>query len=259
MMNSMKISSLVLATLLCSCSSLERSPEATAQANAPTPSEPIQATTAAATPAPPPAHHEEVKGVDPDQAQKWLVNGNNRFAKHHLRNDGQSLKDVVRLSKGQAPHSIVLSCSDSRVPPELVFDQKLGEVFVIRTAGESLDSNAIGSIEYAVEHLGARNIVVMGHTQCGAVKAALATMNGGDAGSPHLNKLVADLHPRLKNFERAPASMNYARESWANVAGVAQDLLTRSSLIAHAVQSGKVKIREGLYHLEDGHVDFNPQ
>ena len=225
------------------------------------------ATTPAATPAPTaaatahaPSHgHHAATGVDPDQAQKWLINGNNRFAKQHFRKDGQSQKDVTRLSKGQAPHSIILSCSDSRVPPELVFDQKLGEVFVVRTAGESLDSNAIGSIEYAVAHLGARNIVVMGHSQCGAVKAALSTMNGGDAGSPHLNKMVADLHPRLKNFDRAPASTNYVRESWANVSGVAQDLLSRSSIIANAVQNGTVKIREGLYHLEDGRVDFHHQ
>lgn len=252
-----KISSLaVAAALLCSCSMFQHEPEqATANTEKTEPhTAPVTATTPVSAPAP---HHHEVAGVDPDQAQKWLVNGNNRFAKSNLRKDGQTQKDITRLSTGQKPHSIVLSCSDSRVPPELVFDQKLGEIFVVRTAGESLDSNAIGSIEYAIEHLGARNIVVMGHTQCGAVKAALATMNGSDAGSPHLNKLVADLHPRLKSFDRTPASTNYAAESWANVSGVARDLLTRSTIIANAVTTGKVKMREGLYYLDTGRVDFH--
>ena len=202
-------------------------------------------------------HHEETTGVAPEQAQKWLVNGNVRFTKNRLRKDGQSKKDIQRLSNGQKPHSIILSCSDSRVPPEIVFDQKLGEIFVVRTAGESLEANAVGSIEYAIEHLGARNLVVMGHTQCGAVKAALGTLNGGDAGSPNLNKLVADLHPHLRNFSSTAPSKNLEAESWANVSGVATDLITRSNIIAEALRSGKVKMREGLYHLDSGKVDFH--
>ena len=118
--------------------------------------------------------------VAPDTALKWLMNGNNRFVKTQLRmKEGQKPADIKRLSSGQQPHAIVLSCSDSRVPPELVFDQKLGEIFVVRTAGEALGDNAVGSIEYAVEHLGSRLIVVMGHTSCGAVKAAHATLQKG--------------------------------------------------------------------------------
>lgn len=78
--------------------------------------------------------------------------------------------DLKRLSTGQKPHTIVLSCSDSRVPPEVLFDQKLGEIFVIRTAGQAIDSSVLASIEYAVSHLGTNLIVVMGHESCGAVK-----------------------------------------------------------------------------------------
>ena len=254
-----QFSALLIATSLCACSSMEHNEAANSAKENPAVSPHTEhgMPAVAQPPTPAPAAHHKVAGVDPDQAQKWLVNGNSRFVKQALRKDGQSKKDVMRLSTGQKPHSIVLSCSDSRVPPELVFDQKLGEIFVVRTAGESLDSNAIGSIEYAIEHLGSRNIVVMGHTQCGAVKAALSTMNGGDAGSPHLNKLVADLHPHLKGFDRQPASMNYEKESWANVTGVAKDLLTRSSIVAHAVHTGKVKIREAVYHLDNGRVDFH--
>ena len=105
---------------------------------------------------PPAAHHQEKKGVEASKALGWLKNGNTRYRKGFLRKDGQSQKDIQRLASGQAPHSIVLSCSDSRVPPEIVFDQKLGEIFVVRNAGEIPDPASIASIEYAIEHLGSR-------------------------------------------------------------------------------------------------------
>ena len=195
-------------------------------------------------------------GVAPDVAFGWLKNGNLRFSKQYLRRDGQGKKDIQRLAEGQKPHSIVLSCSDSRVPPELVFDQKLGEIFVVRTAGQTLDANAIGSIEYAIEHLGAKNLIVLGHSKCGAVKAAMGTLAGGDAGSPSLNHLVQDIHPRLAEFKGLPASANLVTESWANVRGVTKDLSTRSEIIAGKIKSGEIKVHSGLYDLQSGVVDF---
>lgn len=195
-------------------------------------------------------------GVDADTALRWLKNGNTRFQKGRLRNDGQSHADIERLSSGQKPHTIILSCSDSRVPPEVVFDQKLGEIFVVRTAGETLDPTSIASIEYAIEHLGVHNLLVMGHTQCGAVKAALGTMDGKDAGSPNLNKLVADIHPRIKAFKNKSSSKDFAEEGWANVDGVAADLVKRSAIIAEKVHSGQLRISGSLYHLDSGHVEF---
>lgn len=191
-----------------------------------------------------------------DKALGWLKNGNTRFVKHHLRNDGDLAKDRARLVTGQKPHSIVLSCSDSRVPPEVVFDQKLGEIFVVRTAGEALDASAIASIEYAVEHLGSNLIVVMGHESCGAVKAALATLDGTDAGSPWLNKLVQDIHPRVMGFKGKPISEGAVVEGWANVSGVAKDLIDRSQIVRDAVNTGEVKIQTALYHLNSGIVEF---
>lgn len=195
-------------------------------------------------------------GIEPTTALRWLKNGNTRFVKGTLRKDGQSKKDVSRLSKGQKPHTIVLSCSDSRVPPELVFDQKLGEIFTVRTAGESLDSSAIASIEYAVAHLGARLILVMGHTSCGAVKAAVETLGGGDTGSPHINHLVKDIHPRIRSVTSGKGSPGLGTESWANAKGVAFDLTARSAIIAEAVRSGHVRIVSALYNLPSGEVDF---
>lgn len=204
------------------------------------------------TPTPPPK-----RGPIPaDKSLSWLKNGNTRFVKHFLRNDGDLAKDRNRLVPGQKPHAIVISCSDSRVPPEVVFDQKLGEIFVIRTVGESLDASAIGSIEYALNHLGSNLIVVMGHDSCGAVREALATLDGSDAGSPWLNKLVQDLHPHLKSFKGKPASADLAVEGWANVSGVAKDLVDRSQIVRDAVNSGEVKIQTALYRLGTGVVEF---
>lgn len=202
------------------------------------------------------AHKREIGPTTAETALRYLINGNKRFTEKNFRNDGTKASDIKRLSTGQKPHTIVLSCSDSRVPPEVVFDQKLGEIFVIRTAGQALDSSAIGSIEYAIAHLGSNLIVVMGHESCGAVKAALATINGGDAGSPSLNKLVGDIHPRLQRFSRLPASTGVVAESWANVEGVAADLTTRSEIIQHAVESGELHIEKALYHLGSGVVDW---
>lgn len=195
-------------------------------------------------------------GVAPAIALSWLKNGNRRFVKHYLRNDGAAMKDVQRLATGQKPHTIVLSCSDSRVPPELVFDQKLGEIFVVRTAGEALDAMALASIEYAYEHLGARHLLVMGHTDCGAVKAAYGTLKGGDAGSPWLNQLVADIQPRIRAVSEDKPSNHFITEGWANVKGVARDLPQRSNILREAIESGKLGVSQGLYHLDNGEVEW---
>ena len=200
-------------------------------------------------------HHSE-EGVTPAQALKFLQNGNARFLSGKLRKDGQRKTDIARLVKGQKPHSIVLSCSDSRVPPEVVFDQKLGELFVVRTAGETLDPTSIASIEYAVEHLGSRLILVMGHSHCGAVKAALSTFGGKDAGSPNLNKLVADIHPRIQAYSRAPASDDVLKPAWANAKGVASDLLLRSEILKKKAAAGEIELKSALYDLRTGTVEI---
>jgi len=204
-------------------------------------------------------HDEHKRESGPVPAAKsftMLKNGNTRFIKGNLRRDGAKKADRERLATGQKPHAIVLSCSDSRVPPEVVFDQKLGEIFTVRTAGQALDSAAIASIEYAVSHLGSNLIVVMGHESCGAVKAALATLKGGDAGSPSLNKLVGDLHPHLKRFSELSQTDGVVVESWANVEGVTTDLIDRSEIVRRSVEAGDVTIQKGLYHLATGEVEW---
>lgn len=227
------------------------SPTPVSQAVAPQPEAPMTAIKKIAT------KHPAKNAVPWEKSLGWLKNGNTRFVKMSLRKDGQSKKDIQRLAKGQAPHAIVLSCSDSQAPAEIVFDQKLGEIFVVRNAGNVADTASIASIEYAVEQLGTQLLVVMGHTSCGAVKTALNTLDGSDAGTPALNALVHDIHPRISQFHgRHPASAHIEKESWANTNGVARDLLERSALLREKVASGELKIQPALYHLENGKVDF---
>ncbi len=198
--------------------------------------------------------HEKV--VSAETSLGWLKHGNIRFVKKAFRADGRSEKDRERLTKGQHPHAIILSCSDSRVPPEIVFDQMLGEIFVIRVAGEALDSSVIASIEYAVEHLHSSLLVVMGHSQCGAVAATVKTAEGKSAGSPDLDKLINDIRPRLASLKNETPSTNLEVESTLNADGVARDLVKRSALIKNAVDQGALVIKSALYRTDSGKVTF---
>ena len=183
--------------------------------------------------------------------------GNHRFTDGKVRANGQSTQDIQRLASSQAPKSIMLSCSDSRVTPETVFDQKLGEMFTVRSAGESLSPEAIGSIEYAVEKLKAPLLVVMGHTNCGAVKAALETPKCTSAGSENLDQMVADIRPRIQAPAKgASPSKDLRTEGWENAVGVAKDVLERSKIVKSAVSEGRVKISVALYDLATGAVEF---
>ncbi|MBL7556395.1 MAG: hypothetical protein JNM24_11290 [Bdellovibrionaceae bacterium] len=202
-------------------------------------------------------HGRKAGAVPSDKALSWLKNGNIRYLKGFLRKDGATQKDVSRLSKGQSPHTIVLSCSDSRVPPEVVFDQKLGEIFVIRTAGEMVDDSVLASIEYGVEHLGANLILVMGHSSCGAVKAAFTTPPGTDTGSPYINALVAEVQPRIEKHMKNPASNGFVAEGWDNARGVSQKLLEKSKIIRDAAKSGTLRVETALYHLDSGKVEWD--
>ncbi len=230
-------------------------PDGTVAAPAATPEVASESPVAAKNPHPAAGIHRAEGGVAPDKALGWLKNGNTRFTKGFYRKDGATTKDRVRLSSGQKPHAVVLSCSDSRVPPEIVFDQKLGEIFVVRAAGEALDFATIASIEYAIAHLGANLLVVLGHESCGAVKAALEAPEGGGA-TPSLAGLVADLKPRLARFSPTKPSPMYVAEGWANTLGVAKDLLARSPIIRQAVADGSVMIKPALYHLGSGVVEW---
>ncbi len=201
--------------------------------------------------------HPAPAGVAPAEALKLLQDGNGRFVAGKVTQCAQPPSKRAELASGQHPHTIVLTCSDSRVPPELVFDQGLGELFTVRVAGNVLESSTRATIEYAIEHLGARLILVMGHDSCGAVKAALDTPPKETAGSPDLDRLVAIIRSHLKPGDRTVASADPTNEKPAreNVDGVSLELLTQSKIVKAAVDSGRVKLSKGIYHLGTGKVE----
>jgi carbonic anhydrase len=184
-----------------------------------------------------------------DQIWNDLESGNRRFAagKSESRNLVARRKE---LAKTQNPRVAVLSCADSRVPPELVFDEGLGDLFVVRSAGENADPLAVGSLEYAVEHLGTVVIVVMGHQSCGAVKAACS---GEKAGSPNLEAVVTPISASCTKVDKSkPDSIDLAVRD--HVHNVAQELLAKSVILKKAADEGKLTIVEAYYSLDTGEV-----
>lgn len=178
-----------------------------------------------------------------------LKQGNANFVADKL--DGK-LQDSNRrndLVGGQQPHTVVLSCADSRVVPELAFDAGLGELFVVRVAGNVANTESIASIEYAVAHLGSPVIVVLGHESCGAVGAALA---GGDNGY-NLNVLLSQITPAICACDDGAEVNTVVRK---NAEMHADELVNRSAIIKGAVDAGKLKIVPAYYNLDSGKVDF---
>ena len=184
-----------------------------------------------------------------DQIWNRLVAGNRRFvtgkeAAYDLPAERKS------LTKTQHPQVAVLSCSDSRVPPELVFDEGLGDLFVVRSAGEDADPVSIGSLEYAVEHLGSTVIVVMGHQSCGAVTAACS---GGKPESENLEAVVSPIAPSCAKMDRAkPETLDLAIRD--HVHRVSQEILAKSELLRKAAEEHKLTVIEAYYSLDTGEV-----
>jgi len=178
-----------------------------------------------------------------------LKSGNDNFVADKLDGKLQNSSRREEVTGGQAPHTIVLSCADSRVVPELAFDAGIGELFVIRVAGNVANTSSIASIEYAVAHLGSQVLMVMGHQSCGAVTAAAA---GGDNG-PNLNHLLAHIEPAVKACPEGTEVNDIVKK---NAEMVAHDLMAKSTIIKNAVDAGKVKIVATYYNLDSGKVDF---
>jgi len=136
----------------------------------------------------------ETAAISADEGLQKLVEGNQRYLSEKFLTDRYTGARRAEVAKGQHPFAIILSCSDSRVPPEILFNQGIGDLFVVRTAGHVADDDAVGSIEYAVEHLGVRLIMVLGHERCGAVDA---TVKGGEAPG-HIAKVVEAVKPAVE-------------------------------------------------------------
>ena len=153
----------------------------------------------------------------------------------------------------QHPVAAILSCADSRVPPELVFDQGLGDLFTVRVAGNVVDDAIIGSLEYAAEHLGVPVIIVLGHSGCGAVKA---TIDGGEPNT-HIQTLVKAIQPAVDQASHEPGPLmdNAVRD---NVLLAVKQLTESKPILAEMVRTGKILIKGAVYHLETGAVEYLP-
>jgi len=186
--------------------------------------------------------------LSPQAALEKLLAGNQRFVQHEPQHPDESAKRLREVAQAQHPFVTILSCADSRVPAELVFDQGIGDIFDVRIAGNIATPEAIGSIEYAVALLGTPLVLVLGHERCGAVTAAVQN----EALPGDISTLVNAILPAVKRVKDQPgdavnnaviANVNYQREK-----------LQRSRLLAERVQSGKLKILGGRYDLDTGKV-----
>jgi carbonic anhydrase len=192
-----------------------------------------------------------------DRVLADLEEGNKRFIGDQMHGDGGAALRL-KLLKEQHPEAIVLSCSDSRVPPEYVFDESLGKLFVIRVAGPVAGPSVLASIDYAVRHLGPRLLVVLGHERCGAVTAAVSASLGRPSGSGELGALVALIQDNLKGRAFPPVRKDPAQRAaaQANVEAVARQIVERSSDVREAVAQGRLRIVGAIYSLESGRVQF---
>jgi len=185
------------------------------------------------------------------QSLKKLIDGNKRCVvckPQYPRQDARRRKEV---SKGQKPFAVIVGCSDSRIPPELIFDQGLGDLFVVRLAGNIVDNVALGSIEYAVEHLGSKLIVVLGHGKCGAVTAAT---QGADAPG-HVGAVVKAIQPAVKKARKLPGDFidNAIR---ANVTLVAGKIKSSKPILAEMAEKGEIEVIGAYYNIETGAVEI---
>lgn len=189
--------------------------------------------------------------VSAEAALQLLMAGNARFVTGGLLHPDQSTSRRIELSKGQKPFAVVLTCADSRVAPEIYFDQGLGDIFVLRNAGNILDDHTIGSIEYAVEHLGTGLILVIGHSKCGAVGAAAA---GGHAPG-HIHSIVEAITPAVTSSADEPGDKveNAVR---ANARLVAAALRASDPILSEAVKHGNLQVVAAKYDLATGKVSI---
>jgi len=192
--------------------------------------------------------------ISGDAARRRLVAGNARYvAGKPLRLDHASRRETV--AQGQMPFAIVLGCSDSRVPPEILFDQGLGDIFTVRVAGNIADDLAIGSMEYAVEHFGTPLIVVLGHQRCGAVSAAVAAIASGVMPPPHIASLVTALRPAVEASRGLPGDA-VENAITTHVRRTVAALKASGPVLADAVDHDHLEIVGAEYHLASGRVGF---
>jgi carbonic anhydrase len=201
-----------------------------------------------------PAHSDQ-PSVAPAEAISKLKEGNGRYTSGNLQHPGQTAERRTELANTQHPFASIVSCSDSRVPPEIVFDQGLGDLFIVRVAGNVINAEGLGSIEYSVDHLGTRLILVLGHQRCGAVDAARETIAAKGKAPGHIESLVKAIKPAVE----ATAKDDLETTIKANVKNVVQALRSSTPILKAKVDSGEIQVIGGYYSLDTGAVTFLDQ
>jgi carbonic anhydrase len=193
----------------------------------------------------------------PAEALRILQAGNQRYRRGQL-----SLRDYSpvgeRRASEQKPFAAIITCADSRISPELVFDLERGNIFVSRIAGNSIDSGTLGSTEYGVAVLGVKVVMILGHSDCGAIKSAIAAVTEGKTyPSSKYGAIGQVIDPLLPTVKSLPADeRTLARCVPANAIAQAQDLARRGPIIAPAVQSGAIQVVAGVYNIANGAVSI---
>jgi carbonic anhydrase len=191
--------------------------------------------------------------IGPVDAMARLVAGNGRFADGHMKHPNQTPNRRIRVAPHQCPFAIVIDCADSRLPPEILFDQGLGDLFVCRVAGNIADTAVTGSVEYAVAHFHPGLIVVLGHERCGAVGAALDALRDGALPQASIGALVRQIVPNVRGVAAGGDQWNQAIA--ANAEAVAAGL-RMSPVLQPRIKAGRLRVVSATYGLESGRVGF---
>jgi len=195
--------------------------------------------------------------LTPEQALRLMKEGNDNYRTDAPYRGQQGRERRVELARGQAPFCVLVGCSDSRVPPELLFGRGLGELFIVRNAGNTVDTAALGSVEYGVGVLGCPLIVVLGHEACGAVAAAVDVVEKNATFPGVIGEMVQPIVPAVLEARRMAGNESLLDKSIvSNAKRVANRLVTQSTLLAEAARTGKLKVVPARYDLDDGDVDF---
>jgi carbonic anhydrase len=191
----------------------------------------------------------------PQQALQRLIKGNERFIRGKAKHGNVSQQALARLRCGQNPFAVILGCSDSRVPPELVFDQGFGDLFVIRIAGNVIAPDVTGSIQYAHQHLGTKLMVILGHEDCGAVKAALAARFTRAKHPERIRRLVAFISPGVRRVDPAQTAARLLQAGVeANVRWSMHQLNRTPEMQRAYREKGNIVIVGAVYELATGRV-----
>jgi carbonic anhydrase len=189
--------------------------------------------------------------ISSKKALQMLLEGSNRYVNQKSAHPNQTIERRKELVKAQKPFAIILSCSDSRVSPEIIFDQGLGDLFVIRVAGNVLDTTVIASAEYAAEHLGVTLLVVLGHSKCGAVSAAVSD----NEHTGHIGELVKSIKPAVSKAKKMSGDL-LENAIKANIEIVVAQLKSSSPIISKRIRANELEIVGAFYDLESGAVNI---